>query len=199
MENQNGGNFEQGYSMTLLETLADCNLGERELTFRRACELARDRGMTQIVETGCMRSTTTPNPDGCSTLILGQLAREIGARLTSIDIEPAHVAIASEITKGLDVNFAVSDSVYALSARASPIDFLYLDSYDWEEEAYMPCQLHQLAELGAAWGKLTALAIVLLDDCTLPHGGKSGLSRMFLLQRGWKLLTSSYQELWVRP
>ena len=37
----------------------------------------------------------------------------------------------------------------------------------------------------------------MVDDCDLPRGGKCKLVREFLLERGWKMVASSYQEVFV--
>ena len=81
-----------------------------------------------------------------------------------------------------------------------PIGLLYLDSYDYSEKRVDACQRHQLAELGAAIGKLDIQgALVLIDDCDLPNGGKGRLSQAYLEDLGnWEKIHDGYQALWKR-
>lgn len=183
--------------MTLDETLTSFATSSRLATFSEACRLAAQIGAREIVETGCMRTDRMPNPDGSSTCILGTLARDLKTRLMSIDNAIGHIEDARRYCAELPVDFNCFDSVRALSTRMRVIDFLYLDSYDFNEARYLDAQTHQLAELGAAFGKLNPRAIVLIDDCDLPRGGKSGLSRHFLALRGWTLRMNMYQQLWT--
>jgi hypothetical protein len=79
-----------------------------------------------------------------------------------------------------------------------PIDFLYLDSYDYDAKNPLACQIHQLAEVGAAYGILSDKAIILMDDAQLEGGGKARLATDFLLERGWKIVLDKYQRLFSR-
>lgn len=168
----------------------------RAPSFRRAAELAVEFRCKHFVETGCFRGITY---DGQSTRILGMLAVHNGGRLDSVDIDPGHVAKAKKFVSDI---YAVSihqhDAVSWLSARVDPIDFLYLDSYDYEPSYPPPAQIHQVAEMGAAFGKLLTPCVVLLDDCNIVGGGKGLLTDLFLKERGFKLEYDGYQKLFVR-
>lgn len=85
-----------------------------------------------------------------------------------------------------------------MSAFNGIIDVLYLDSYDYNPDDPLPAQLHQVAELGAAWSKLTDKSLILIDDCNIKGGGKCGLSDPFLKERGWKLVFNAYQKLYSK-
>lgn len=183
----------------------------RRKSFRLAAEFIIRHRLRRIVETGCYRGhpAATPqahienrNHDGQSTVIFALLARELGCVFDSYDKDPNHVARARALLGlfGLQdsASFHVGDSVDALSRRAEPIDFIYFDSFDHNPNNPLPCQLHQLAEVGAAFGKLQRPAGILLDDCKFETGGKAGLSDPFLRSRGWKLEFDGYQRLFTR-
>lgn len=182
----------------------------RQKSFRLAAEFIIRHKMRRIVETGCFRgqpaATTQAHienrgHDGQSTVIFALLARELGCVFDSYDKDPNHVARARELLSlfGLQdsANFHIGDSVIALSQRSEPIDFIYFDSFDHNPNNPLPCQLHQLAEVGAAHGKLQRPAGILLDDCKFATGGKAGLSDPFLRSRGWKLEFDGYQRLFT--
>lgn len=146
-----------------------------------------------IIETGCYRGI---GGDGESTLILADLSKQTGCLLDSYDINPDHIAAAkAHVPQG--VVFHEGDSVSLLSRRVEPVNFAYLDSYDYSESDPRPSQLHQLAEVGAILGKLTCPGMVMCDDCALPHGGKNGLSDPFLLGHGWRCIFSGYQKIYT--
>lgn len=85
-----------------------------------------------------------------------------------------------------------------LSRFDRPIDFLYLDSWDFDFADPAPSQQHHLREIIAAYPRLHAQSMVLIDDCNLPHGGKGRLVIQYLAERGWRVLHSEYQTLLVR-
>lgn len=152
-----------------------------------------------IVETGCYRGIEA---DGQSTVICGLLAQALGRVAESCDLNAQHgdMARGKLQSAGLSdkVRVTRADSVEWLSRYPFPIALLYLDSLDFDGGNPGPSQRHQLAELGAAYGKLTPESIVLLDDCDLPHGGKAGLTSLFLEERGWRPCLRTYQSLWLR-
>jgi predicted O-methyltransferase YrrM len=170
-------------------------------TFEKTIRLAKNRQLQNIIETGTMR-THVNCQDGSSTLVFSWLADDINGQFISVDINKVNQDLTADFLKqrgtGTRTTLVNLDSVEFLSKYAGRIDLLYLDSYDYVQSDYMPCQLHQLAELGGAYGKLTDNALILIDDCALPFGGKAGLSSAFLKCRGWKLLQAEYQQLWSR-
>ena len=96
-----------------------------------------------------------------------------------------------------NLHFVCSDSVSFLQNFGKTIDFLYLDSYDFDVDNPFPSQHHHLLEISAAYPFLNENSIVLIDDCDLPHGGKGKLAIQFLMQRGWQVLMSGYQVLLI--
>lgn len=171
----------------------------RAETFLAAIHLAAERGVTSIVETGCVR--TWPNsPDGASTRIWAQYAAHVGGKLVSVDANEHSIAAARQAISGLEahVELVHADSVEALGLRDQPIGLLYLDSWDWDPTTPQPSQIHQLAELAAAYRNLTADSIILLDDYALPGNGKCGLGVPWLTLRGWRPIAVGYQYLMVR-
>lgn len=62
----------------------------------------------------------------------------------------------------------------------------------------LPCQEHCLNELKAAWPYLGSNSIILLDDNTLPGGGKSRLAKDFLFSHGATMILDYHQSLWIK-
>jgi hypothetical protein len=192
---EHGGWFDQAFSQSS---------GQRFLTWRAAFVLFADRQGSTIVETGCQRHADDLG-DGFSTTkimqVLNQLNRGV---LHTVDISKESIAVgkaAVEKIGGADrVHFHLSDSVEFLKQFAEPIDFLYLDSWDYsdEEKQRTACQRHQLREIEVAYDKLSTGAVVLLDDNQHPGGGKTKLSKQFLAERNWLCLIDWHQSLWIR-
>ena len=182
--------------MTKQEVIGLC--GElRGESFWLLQNYAIDHGARCIIETGTYRGI---GGDGESTVFLATVARDLGADFYSVDInqETVNKSKAHMEERGLKADVSCVDSVALLSCFGSPIDVLYLDSYDFSPDAPLPAQIHQLAEIGAAYGKLASHAAVLLDDCGIVHGGKGRLTSAFLLERGWRMVYDKYQRLFVR-
>jgi hypothetical protein len=171
---------------------------QRSVTF---CQLAREcYGFRprRFVETGCYRGISG---DGHSTLVLGILAQEFGGELWSYDIYQGAVDKAKELVAGFPVTVSCQDSVNAIRVFQPPIDVLYLDSYDYEEADPGPCQAHQLLEAAAALPKMSQRSLILLDDCSLPGGGKARLSDILIRAMGWQRWRPDaqlYQNLYFR-
>jgi len=62
----------------------------------------------------------------------------------------------------------------------------------------IPCQEHCLNEFKAIESKLYETAIVLIDDNNFPGGGKPGLLKPYLLDKGWTCVLDNQQTLWIR-
>jgi hypothetical protein len=58
-------------------------------------------------------------------------------------------------------------------------------------------QRHAEREIRAA--QIHDQTIVLIDDASLPGGGKARLAKQFLAETGWTCLMDAYQTLWVKP
>lgn len=169
-------------------------------TFHAALKLMRDRNMKTIVETGTARGGRKGfESDGGSTIIFADWAKERGAEFYSVDISLDHLNQAKRgVTQEIgaipsSIHFVCSDSIAFLQNFGKTIDFLYLDSYDFDFNNPLPSQYHHLYEIQAAYPKLSENSIVMIDDCTLPYGGKGKFAIEFLLERGWKILENRYQ------
>jgi predicted O-methyltransferase YrrM len=169
---------------------------QRAATFRFAAEfILANPGL--IIETGCFRGEPG---DGQSTLIFGKLSKEIFEEFHSFEMDAKHIELAKElmVQHAIDsVQFHDGDSVTNLSNFRPSIRFAYFDSYDYVESDPGPCQRHQLAEVGAAYGKFTAPCAILLDDNIPITGGKPLLAAKFLEDRGWQKIGDGYQLLYV--
>ena len=179
------------------------NFGKRRDTLRETLRLLRERGARNLVETGTARGGLSKSKgDGASTVVFGLWARENGAHLHSVDIDPASVAEARRAVDELglsdNVTLVTSDSVAFLADYAGRVDFLYLDSFDYHKsdtDIQVASQQHHLDEIKAVVDKLHDRSIVLIDDCNLPNGGKGKLAIDFLLDKGWQVHMSEYQVL----
>lgn len=171
----------------------------RRDSFCKLIDLVRQRKAMHIVETGTYRGC---EGDGMSTLILSALALATHSYFASLEINPENIVSAKSMLSAHNrfADFICGDSVATLSMFPNfrQIVVLYLDSYDYDPKNPLPAQMHQLAELGAAYGKLSADAVVLLDDCNMEGGGKGLLADQFLKERGWKLVHDGYQKLFSR-
>ncbi len=166
----------------------------RESTFAKAAELFRERNGKLIVETGC----AWLQPQGNSTYHLAKLAHGCGARFASVDISADHVESARKLVADFPATITQGDSVLFLSRwNDGDIDYLYLDSLDHDAQTPLVSRLHSVAEIGAAYGKLSPQSIVLLDDWNDGRGDapKPAYTREFLLARGWKVVAEGYQLL----
>lgn len=179
------------------------NFGKRRDTLRESLRLLDERGAKNLVETGTARGGLTKSKgDGASTVVFGLWARNNGAHLHSVDIDPESIAEAQqavdELGLGEHVTLVTSDSVAFLASYAEPVDFLYLDSYDYHKtdtSIQIASQQHHLKEIEAIFDKLHERSFVLIDDCGQPNGGKGKLAIDFLKSKGWVVHRSEYQVL----
>lgn len=182
------------------------NFGKRASTLRETLKLLGQRGAKTLVETGVARHGLAHcKGDGASTVVFGQWAANHEAILHSVDIDATATAKAAEVVNAMSltsfVELTVSDSVSYLNAFSEPVDFLYLDSYDYhkrDREIQRASQQHHLDEFLAIESRLHDLSIVLIDDCNLPGGGKGKSVIEYMLQHDWKVHMQQYQVLLVR-
>jgi len=175
--------------------------GLRRSTFEKVLGLIEDRGVKTIVETGTARGGELAFlGDGGFTIIFGYWCSLNNARLYSVDISERALIRAKGVTKKYKdyIDFTQDDSVNFLMNFEKPIEFLYLDSYDFDVNDPEPSQMHHLREIEVAYDKLTPNAIVMIDDCGLPHGGKGKYVIKYLLSKGWKIYAQSYQVIMLR-
>ena len=177
----------------------------RRDSFRLVLGLLDRIPATTLVETGTSREGLKgAKSNGGATLVFGRWAAWNGARLHSVDINPKSIASAKAAVDRMDLSEVVqlhlSDSVAFLSDFPDPVDFLYLDSYDYgtDPEVRRMSQEHHLAEYRAIRHRLHARSAVLIDDCDLPGGGKGKLVVAEMLAEGWRVVYRGYQILLVR-
>jgi predicted O-methyltransferase YrrM len=174
----------------------------RYWTFKIALNLFLQRQGKIMVETG-----TTYIGDigaGGSTVIFGKYLQKYGGKLYTVDLSSENIEACKRLTENWknNIEYVVSDSHKFLNEFKDKIDFLYLDSYDYPlseaEGRIEDCQLHQLEEFKRAENKLHDKSIVLLDDNSLPEGGKTRMTKEYLLEKGWICLMDYQQSLWIR-
>jgi len=165
-------------------------------TFIYALNLLCEREAAIIVETGTARNGLKEcELAGCSTMIFAEWVKNHGGQFYSVDISAESLQNAfDDLGESRSyANLVLSDSVVFLQRFNKPIDFLYLDSFDYEFGNPRPSQEHHLKEIIAAYPWLSSKSVVMIDDCALPGGGKGQLAIEYLLARGWKILHASYQ------
>ena len=136
--------------------------------------------------------------DGCSTIVLGQIAYLYHLTLLSIDNNPENCANAKEAIKEYQDNVEIitSDSIEFLeNFDKDLIDFLYLDTQEYVIDD-KPAQEHYLAEIKAAYPKLHKNSIVMIDDCN-GEIGNCVLVKEYFISQGWKVHLEGYQDIFV--
>ena len=154
-----------------------------------------------LVETGTSRHGDRNFwGDGGSTILFGDWATDNQAMLYTVDLSSNAIEASRSATKSFSENiqYHCCDSIKFLEQFGKPIDFLYLDSYDFDERNPLPSQVHHLQEITAAYPFLHKKSIVVIDDCDLPQGGKGKLIIEFLLAKGWVIFSKGYQVIMVR-
>ena len=164
-----------------------------------------------IVETGCMRADhgqLALGDDGASTFIFDDFINYYDGEVLSVDINQDNVNHATAMTSD-KTKVTCSDSVKYLWSlpEEKKIDFLYLDSFDFEPNDPIPSQEHHLKELCAVMKNLKKGTIVCVDDhlntpnfdqyrASLARGGKAAFIEHFMDDIGAELLHDGYQILW---
>ncbi len=167
-------------------------------SFLFCLELLQERNAQVLVETGTARwGEGCYWGDGGSTVIFGQWAFDHHVQLYSVDISSRAINNAKHATKPYaeNIHFIRGDSVEFLEDFNQPLDFLYLDSFDFVKNDPDPSQQHHLREIIAAYPCLHQNSLVMIDDCHLPYGGKGKLVIEFLLSEGWEVLYDGYQTI----
>lgn len=179
---------------------------KRHRTFVQAIQLMNERRAKTIVETGTSRNgACNCAGDGCATIIFSDWAKHNNAEVYSVDIDPQALQNAKNAIPAANkdcVHFVESDSVAFLQNFGKEIDFLYLDSYDFDFDNPLPSQLHHIKEIQAATPWLTKNSVIMIDDCGyILYGGKGKLVIDYLLSltaQDWKIYSSGYQVILVR-
>jgi predicted O-methyltransferase YrrM len=159
-----------------------------------------------IFETGCVRAVNDFGA-GSSTVIFDRLLETIGhGFLTSVDITPSHVELAQGLVRYKNSEVLCDDSLSVLSRWSSPIDLLYLDSFDLDVNNDTPSAEHHLKELKLAWNNLRRPAMLAIDDNfsgeyrPLGHrykGSKGRLVREHLAELGYRPVLDLHQTVWI--
>jgi hypothetical protein len=173
---------------------------KRYNSYVRALGLMQKRKAKILVETGTARFGGYHfEGDGGSTIIFGEWAQQNQAFLYSVDLCSLCCQHAKEATQAYAEHIRIEegDSVAFLQKFKKRIDFLYLDSMDFDLDNPLPSQEHHLKEIKAAYPKLHRQSIVMIDDCNLPHGGKGKLAIRFLIQKGWRIIFRGYQVIMI--
>ena len=129
-------------------------LGEEAAGFLHALALARKP--VRILELGTSY--------GYSTLFFADAARQCGAKVTSIDLDPSKQAYARGMLDkaGLAeyVEFRCGDAIQLVEADPGPFDLVLLDIW---KDVYVPC-------FEAVYPKLSDEGIVASDNMIYPEG-----------------------------
>jgi predicted O-methyltransferase YrrM len=182
----------------------------REPTFRAMCDFIRGKAQTVddpvIFETGCVRSVDDWGA-GNSTVIFDLLLQEIGrGYLTSVDITPDHVKLAQSQIRYRNSEVLCDNSLTVLARWTTPIDLLYLDSFDLDINDGHPSSLHHMMELALAWQHLRRPAMVAIDDnfsgeyrkpAHRYKGSKGTYVKQFMEQLGIKPVIDMQQTVWL--
>jgi hypothetical protein len=164
-----------------------------------------------IVETGCMRADHGQlafGDDGASTFIFDDFINHYDGEVLSVDINENNVKHAQGMVSD-KTKISCMDSVEFLwnLSSSKKIDFLYLDSYDFDPENPIPSQLHHVKELCSVMKNLKKGTIIAVDDhantpefasyrSTLAKGGKAGFIENFMTNIKAEVLHDGYQIVW---
>ena len=166
--------------------------------FKKTLEIALNRGLKTIVETGTSRGkkkflffNKLNWKDGMSTLMFSEFAYFTKSELHSCDISEQNINNAKDFTRNYKDNvcFYVEDSVFFLKKFNKEIDLLYLDSFDGHDVEL--ASNHQLKEIKAGINKLKNNSLVLLDD----KGAKTLYSAKFLIKNNFKILEETQNQI----
>ena len=180
----------------------------RAPTFKRALAYLDQVKPSVLIETGTARGRFDINlpsisGDGASTLIFALWCSKNNAKIRTVDIDPVCISNCklniAELGLTEFVEFVISDSItYLQNLELSNLQFLFLDSYDFDFNNPFPSQKHHELEYTAIKNKLHDQCCILIDDCELPHGGKGFFVEKELIKDGFKLIEKEYQHLYMR-
>jgi hypothetical protein len=171
-------------------------LGKRKDDFLKLITLMINKNIKNLVETGSIRKEDNFQGDGCSTLIFSDYSKFNNARFTSIDIDPNCGDIIKKLK--LNVNFVNQNSLIYLHNRKEDIDFIYLDSFDYEKNLEHESSLHHLFELMAILPKLKSGSIIAVDDNYSKQGnGKGRYIKEYFSSLGIKPMLDGYMLIYI--
>ncbi|MDT8346962.1 MAG: class I SAM-dependent methyltransferase [Flavobacteriaceae bacterium] len=185
---------------------AHYNFGKRQASFIATLDLLDSRSSKTLIETGTARKgLANVKGDGAGTILFGIWAKQNNATLHSVDIDGQAVAASRAAVKAEKLDDVVSvhemDSLKFLAEFKDPVDFLYLDSYDYDEKdpvVQQKSQEHHLLEFKAIEDQLHDKSVVLIDDCGLKGGGKGKTVIAYMQSKGWRIFLEAYQVLLVK-
>ena len=166
--------------------------------FKKTLEIAQNRSLKVIVETGTSRGKKKffffnkfNWKDGMSTLMFSEFAHLVNGELHSCDISEENINSAKKFTKKYmdNVKFYIDDSINFLKKFTKQIDLLYLDSFDGHNVEL--ASKHQLNEAKAVIGKLKNNSLILLDD----KGAKTLYSKDYFVKAGFRILAETENQL----
>lgn len=158
------------------------------------------RGLKTMVETGTTRQAEDWGA-GMATKLLGEYCQRVdGARLTTVDVNARALDVARQVTCHCRevIDYSQADAVEYLGRVDGTLDFVYLDSMDYEPGIERQSQEQCLRESRAAEPRMSPAGIIAIDDCDLPGGGKGKLAVEWLLSKGWKTLHRGYMTVMGR-
>ena len=151
-----------------------------------------------IVEIGTLRDNNTGG--GHSTYKFGEYLSRFGGKLYTVDIAKEAITFSKKASSEFQpwITYCQDDSEHFLKNFKGQIHMLYLDGFDSTPGMEKAASQKQLREIKAAMPKLAESSIVLLDDADLPEGGKAALSSHYLVNNGFRMTLSQYQQLFIR-
>lgn len=169
--------------------------------FYTAIFLISERDARVLVETGTARKGDRGcGTEGCSTIIFGLFAATTGRKLYSVDISENSCAKVETITLPYEdsIQCIRSDAVkYLKGFDKGDIDFLLLDSVEYDEKDPLYAQKYHLEEIKASYDKLHKKSIVVINNCGMENVCNCALVKEFLLERGWKLHIEGFVQVYV--
>ena len=180
--------------------------------FRQAEKYLDQLSFGEFVEIG----TSRQGDDG-STPILSKWARDCGSRLITVDVDPDNCEFVrnKDLINVKIINSTGEEYLYKRIYSMRPINFLYLDNFDWnwhpeKPEDFIRAQQERYAELGLTMNNVNSQSAHLTQMIlALPHmaerclvvcddtwynkwwghySGKSGAVVPFLLANGFEIL-----------
>jgi hypothetical protein len=156
----------------------------------------RPHRKTHIIETGCTRVKDN-FMDGNSTFMFDHFVNFYDGKVTSIDINPYNCKICNDITSN-STTVICDDSVHAIhnippESDDLPIDLVYLDSFDLDQNNPHPSAMHHLKELTALLPKLRTETLIVIDDHASEDIGKGKYISDFFQNIGITRFINEYQ------
>lgn len=173
----------------------------RHSSFKECLFLLEQKKAKTWIETGSSGNffANKKNEAG-STILFAKAAYLLDADFYSVDINKEVIKNAKQAVKKYKkaVFFSQSDSLLFLRKFQDPIDFLYLDTGEYDSSRPEISQNQILAEIRTAYPKLHKNSIVMINDCGFPQGGKGKLAIEYLKQKGWKVHLDEFQVILVK-